>query len=500
MTRSRRAAAGSPPPAVELDLFGPVALPQPELVPVSEREDDTSAPDAPAPDAARPSRRKRRGRAAKEASAPSPAASALESAAAVAEPSPSSDYGERGGDALDGIPGATPASAVTVTTLTRTAKDVLEGAFVPLWVGGEVSDFKAHRNGHWYFSLRDAESQVKCVVWSRDQRRIPAPPDDGMFVVALGQPSVYAARGEMQFSVKALRAAGDGLWRKAFDATLARLAADGLLAVERKRPLPRFPRRIVAITSPDGAALHDIVAVARRRCPNVEVVLVAAKVQGDGAPEELCAALDRVSRWGGADVIIVGRGGGSREDLWAFNDERVARALAACAVPTISAVGHEVDVTLCDLVADLRAATPSAAAEAATPVLAEARVALGALGSQLVSTARRRVERAREALERGRRDVALAGEQFVERRRARVDQAAARLHALSPLATLGRGYAVAWSRDGDTLGSARHFSTGTPFHLLLRDGVVSATANAVRRGNPAAFVTELRAGAASGEE
>ncbi|HKG93081.1 MAG TPA: exodeoxyribonuclease VII large subunit [Gemmatimonadaceae bacterium] len=483
MTRARRGAA--PPPPAALDLFGSMGVSLPEAI-------ADSAPEPLEPEPA-PGRRGR-GRKSARAKATEGAG-----AAAVAEPRSPSEYGELPGDGLESIPGASPASAVSVTTLTRTAKDVLEGAFVPLWVCGEVSDFKAHRNGHWYFSLRDAESQVKCVVWSRDQRRFLATPDDGMSVVALGQPSVYAARGEMQFSVKAMQAQGDGLWRKAFDATLARLAAEGLLAPERKRPVPRFPRRIVAVTSPDGAALHDIVSVARRRCPNVEVILVAAKVQGDGAPEELCAALDRVARWGGADVVIVGRGGGSRDDLWAFNDERVARAVAACRVPTISAVGHEVDVTLCDLVADLRAPTPSAAAEAATPVLAEQRAVLSALGAQLLAATRRRLTRAAEELGRTRRDVSLAAEQLVERRRARLDQAAGRLNALSPLATLARGYAVVWSHDGDTLGSARGFSTGTPFHLLLRDGVVSATASAVRRGNPTAFVTELRAGTSGGE-
>jgi len=413
-------------------------------------------------------------------------------AATVSEPAP---YGVPA-EAM--IPGASPASAVSVATLTQTTKDVLEGAFVPLWVRGEVTDFKAHRNGHWYFSLRDDRAQIKCVVWSRDQRRVIAPPDDGMQVVALGQLTVFPGRGELQFSVKALDAVGDGLWRKALERTLGRLDADGLLDPGRKRPIPRYPRRIAVITSPDGAALHDIVSVVRRRCATVEIVVVPAKVQGDGAIDELCAAFARLGRWcdapgaGGLDTVIVGRGGGGREDLWAFNDERVARAVAECPVPTISAVGHEVDVTLCDLVADLRAATPSAAAEAAVPVLDDARAEVRALGAALAAAARRCVERRREHVARTARAFTVAARQTAERRRALVEQTAARLHALSPLATLARGYAVARSVDGESLGSARHFARGMPFHLLLRDGAVRARAEGVERGKPLAAAANLQ--------
>jgi exodeoxyribonuclease VII large subunit len=279
--------------------------------------------------------------------------------------------------------------------LTATARDVLEGAFMPLWVRGEVSDFKAHRNGHWYFCLRGEDAQLKCVAWSRERRRIPAPPDDGMQIVALGRLTVYPARGEMQFSVTRMEAEGDGLWRKALEQTRVRLQADGLLDPCRKRALPRYPRRVAVITSRDGAALRDIYAVVQRRCPSVEVVLVPASVQGDSAPESLCYALDQVARWGDADLVIIGRGGGAREDLWAFNDERVARALATCPVPTISAVGHEIDMSICDLVADLRAPTPSAAAEAAVPVQSELRERLRMSAETLSALASERVARAR---------------------------------------------------------------------------------------------------------
>jgi exodeoxyribonuclease VII large subunit len=380
----------------------------------------------------------------------------------------------------DAAPGEEPGTALTVSSLVRTAQEIVEGAFFPLWIRGEVSDFKRHRNGHWYFCLRDEKSLVRCVVWSRDQFRMPAPPDDGMQIVAFGRLTVYAARGEMQFTVAKLDAVGDGLWRKALDASVRRLTAEGLLAKARKRPLPRMPRRVAVITSPDGAALRDIIAVVRRRCPIVEVVVCAAAVQGEGAPQELVRAIKRVGRWGAADVVIVGRGGGSREDLWAFNDERVARALAACPIPTISAVGHEVDVSLTDLVADLRAPTPSAAAEAAVPVLGELRAGLEASRAALRGALARRATLARRDLLLHHKRLTTAALRTVERRRARWERGAGRLHALSPLAVLGRGYAIARrADDGTTLSDARQFRPELPFRLVLRDGEIVARTDSV---------------------
>ena len=379
----------------------------------------------------------------------------------------------------DAIPGTTPASAIPVSALAEAAKAVIDGAFIPLWVRGEITDFKSHRNGHWYFCLRDDSAQLRCVVWSRDQRGIPAPPDEGMQVVALGQLSFYAARGEIQLSIKALAAEGDGLWRKAMELTRLRLEADGLLSIERKRPLPRFPRRIAVITSPDGAALRDIIAVARRRCALVEIVVVPARVQGDGAIDELCAALERVGRWKAADVVIVGRGGGGREDLWAFNDERVARAMAACPIPTVSAVGHEIDMTICDLVADVRAATPSAAAECAVPQLDELRSAVTYASADLQRAMHERLLLAQERYETERAAFAAGSQRFLDARAARLRGAAARLNDLSPLTTLARGYAAAMRADGRILGSVAAFAAGDPFTLRLRDGVVHATTDAV---------------------
>jgi exodeoxyribonuclease VII large subunit len=378
--------------------------------------------------------------------------------------------------------------------LTATARDVLEGAFMPLWVRGEVSDFKAHRNGHWYFCLRDEDAQLKCVAWARERRRIPAPPDDGMQIVALGQLTVYPARGEMQFSVTRMEAEGDGLWRKALELTRARLQADGLLDPARKRSIPRHPRRVAVITSRDGAAVRDIFAVVQRRCPSVEVVLVPAAVQGDSAPESLCFALDQVARWGDADVLIIGRGGGAREDLWAFNDERVARALAACPIPTISAVGHEIDMSICDLVADLRAATPSAAAEAAVPVQAELRERLRASAAALGMLTAQRVARAADDAGDVARRITQGAARRIERRRLELESAAGRLNALSPLATLDRGYAIVRARDGGTVRSVRGLAPGAPVEVVLRDGVAATTVDHVTpNDNPAGAPAAARA-------
>ena len=380
---------------------------------------------------------------------------------------------------VESYPGETPRSAITVSTLTQTAKDVLEGAFPPLWVRGEVSDFKSHRNGHWYFSLRDRTAQLRCVVWSRDQMGIPAAPDDGMQVTVLGQLGVYPARGDMQFTIKRIDADGEGLWRKALEATRARLDADGLFAVHRKRALPRHPRRIAMVTSASGAALHDVISVLRRRAPGVELIVSHAAVQGESAPLELRAALDRVIRWGGADLVIIGRGGGSREDLWAFNDERLVRAVANCPIPTISAVGHEIDISLCDLVADLRAATPSAAAEAA--VTSREEVALALVGSRrrLVQAVDERLYEPRARAVSAAHSLAAATDAHIRLRQHRMATLSGRLNALSPLATLQRGYAVAIDASGRTLASASDFTPGLPFTLRLRDGNVAAETRTV---------------------
>lgn len=381
-------------------------------------------------------------------------------------------------------PGETAATAIPVSILNETARDVLQGAFPRLWVRGEVTDFKRHRNGHWYFCLGDGAAQVRCVVWSRDPRRIPASPDEGMMVSALGQLTVYPARGDMQLVVTGMEAEGDGLTRKAIELALRRLERDGLLAPGRKRALPRYPRRIAVVTSPDGAAIRDVIAVARRRSPGIEIVVVPAAVQGENAPDELCAALDRLARWGDADVAIVGRGGGGRDDLRAFNDERVARALAALPMPVISAVGHEIDTTICDLVADLRAATPSAAAEAAVPLLSDVLGEIASLRAALGEAVQQQIDAARDRALALREQAASVMARSIERHRARTQTLGGRLHALSPLATLARGFSVALGADGRPRGRAAQFSAGDAFDLVLSDGRVAARTESVRLTEP----------------
>ena len=378
------------------------------------------------------------------------------------------------------VPGSTRESAVTVSVLNESTKQLIEREFGHFWIKGEISDFKPHRNGHWYFTLRDKTAQMACVVWSRDQHMIPAAPDDGMQVVALAEMTVYPARGSLQLKISKMEAAGDGLWRKAMEQTIARLKADGLMEPSRKRALPRYPRVIAIVTSMNGAAMKDIISVAQRRRPGIRIVVANCAVQGDNAPAEICAAIQRVVRWKRAQVLIVGRGGGSREDLWAFNNEKVARAIASCPIPVISAVGHEIDATVCDLVADFRAATPSAAAEKAVPALDELVAAVQIQQKRMVRSLSRRIEASSSDLRSAARHMKLAALRTTDRRRTAVSSVAGRLNALSPLATLSRGYAVARDADGNTLASIQQFAEGKPFELMLRDGSVDATTTALR--------------------
>lgn len=371
-------------------------------------------------------------------------------------------------------PGVTREKPISVSDLATETRVLVESGLQPVWVRGEICDFKRYRSGHWYFSLRDNSAQIRCVVWASDQRGIPASPDDGMQVVVFGQMTVYPARAELQLRIRRIEAVGDGLWRKAMEQTLAKLRSEGLLDEGRKRPIPQFPRRVAIVTSADGAAIRDIVAVMRKRNAGVQLVLCQAKVQGDGAALEIAAALRRVARWALADVVIVGRGGGSKEDLWAFNDERVARAVVESKVPVISAVGHEVDMTVCDAVADLRASTPSAAAAAACSARAEIEKAFAVARHHLSDAMASRVQGGRNELERLNRRIAQTVEGTVAARKSLLGATAGRLNALSPLATLARGYAVARDSNGKALTSTRQFQAGLSFELLLHDGKVRA--------------------------
>jgi exodeoxyribonuclease VII large subunit len=253
----------------------------------------------------------------------------------------------------------------TVGELNAAIRSVLDAEFPEIWVSGEISGFKLAASGHYYFTLKERESTVRCVAFRSSHRYWKFRPQDGLAVLARGRIEVYEPRGEYQLQVELIEPQGLGALQLAFEQLKKKLAAEGLFAPARKRPLPRYPRRIGIVTSPRGAAVADMVQILSRRFPGLHIRIFPAQVQGEGSVEEVCRAIDWFSRSGWPDMVIVGRGGGSLEDLWTFNDEAVARAIAACSVPVISAVGHETDVTIADFVADLRAPTPSAAAEMA---------------------------------------------------------------------------------------------------------------------------------------
>jgi len=365
-----------------------------------------------------------------------------------------------------------PAEGMTVAEVNSAARELIEGVFPPLWVHGEIANFTRARSGHCYFSLRDADAQIRCVLWRDDARRLPTLPEDGMKVRALGRLTLYEQRGEFQLSCFELEAKGEGLYKLAFDRLKAVLDQEGLTAPARKRPLPPHPACVGVVTSSAGAALRDIVSVIRRRAPWTRIVLASARVQGEGAPQEIAGAIRMIGRAACADVLIVGRGGGSIEDLWAFNEEVVARAIADSPVPVISAVGHETDFTIADLVADLRAPTPSAAAEAAVPDQSSVRRRLEDLRERLVSCTRDRLADGREAVFNARLDLKAAAERGVRARREGLAAHAARLQALSPLNVLARGYAVPLGEGGRVLRRTADFSSGDGFGLRVADGTV----------------------------
>jgi exodeoxyribonuclease VII large subunit len=263
------------------------------------------------------------------------------------------------------------AKILTVTELTKRIKQVLEEGFSQITLQGEISNFKQHTSGHVYFTLKDEHAQIQAVLWRSRAQYLPFTPQDGMKVVVRGNVTVYEVRGVYQIDVVSLEPLGAGELQLAFERLKRKLADEGLFNTDRKRPLPGYPSRIGVVTSPTGAALQDILNILRRRCPAVEVILSPVKVQGAGAAEEIAAAIRDCNTYGAIDVLIVGRGGGSLEDLWPFNEEVVARAIFASVIPVVSAVGHEVDITIADYVADFRAPTPSAAAEVVTPTTAQ---------------------------------------------------------------------------------------------------------------------------------
>ncbi len=366
-------------------------------------------------------------------------------------------------------------SAWSVAAVTNRARLLVEAGFRMVWVKGEVANFKTYRSGHWYFTLRDSIAQVRCVMWRDDARKLRATPEDGIQVFVEARPTLWEERGEFRLTIKRMIPTVDGgLWELQLQRAKAALERDGLLDAARKRPLPPFPARLVVVTSPDGAAFRDIVSVVARRWPVADVYLVPTRVQGEGCEREICRALEVAERVPGADLIIVGRGGGSREDLWAFNREIVARAVAAMGIPTISAVGHETDVSLTDLVADARAPTPSAAAEAAVPDRMQASGSLEGLARRLARSLTTRSQFGTERLERTADRLFASIHARCADGRSRLTALSAKLDALSPLKILDRGYAVPRALDGKVLRSIRDFRSDLAFRLTVVDGEVGA--------------------------
>ena len=293
--------------------------------------------------------------------------------------------------------------ALTVSELSEQIRAALETRFRSLWVEGEISNFKRAESGHLYFSLKDDKAQIRAVMFRGSAAALRFEPANGTRVLAQGDVTVYPPRGDYQLKVVRMQPEGVGALQLAFEQLKKKLAAEGLFAEARKRPIPAMPRRIGVVTSPTGAAIRDILKVLRRRFPNIEVILCPCRVQGDGAAEEIAAAIATLNELTSCEVLIVGRGGGSLEDLWAFNEERVARAIFHSKIPIISAVGHEIDFTIADFVADLRAPTPSAAAEAAVPVKAELARQVVELAARLERSLTRKTGWLRERLGVGRR-------------------------------------------------------------------------------------------------
>ncbi len=388
----------------------------------------------------------------------------------------------------------------SVTEVNQYIKQIIDD--VPqlneLLIRGELSNYKIYPSGHHYFTLKDGESAIRCVMFRSSAGKLRFRPESGMQVIVGGRISVYPRDGAYQLYCTSLSADGIGDLYVAFEQLKEKLNREGLFDPAHKKPLPPYPERIAIVTSSAGAAVHDIIRILRRRYPIAKVLLLPVRVQGVEAPPEIVGAIRYANRWRLADVLIVGRGGGSIEDLWAFNDERVARAIYASEIPVISAVGHEPDVTISDFVADRRASTPSNAAEIAVPDQVELRKKLDSVGRAMAQGTLNALEKADRQLK------ALAAKRvltdpmaFIEDRRMQLDSVqqrlgltahrqlgarqqqfaalAASLDALSPLKVLGRGYAMVQAADGTVLRTSRQAAAGDKIHVQLGQGALDCT-------------------------
>lgn len=388
-------------------------------------------------------------------------------------------------------------TVLSVSELTTSLRETVEQAYDDVWVEGELSNFKRPSSGHCYFTLKDAEAQLRCVMWRSTANRIFFQPRDGLLVRIRASASVYERRGDLQLIARSMQMAGEGALQKAFEALKRKLDAEGVFAAEHKQPLPPFPEKIGVITSGTGAAIHDILSILERRFPQITALVCPVQVQGIGAAEQVAEAIEAFNEapLGDAfrvDVLIVGRGGGSAEDLWAFNEEVVARAIFASSIPIISAVGHESDISIADFVADVRAATPSMAAELAVPDQREVRMVVDGLARALndyleryTEAAQRRVEvlvgsyhfnRVQDRILQERQHIdALEGRlerriaqhlDRIEDRRAALQQ---RLHLLDPQRPLRLGY-VQVTQAGEPVTTSKALAAGDRVVLQFRDG------------------------------
>ena len=397
---------------------------------------------------------------------------------------------------------------LTVSELNEHIRSLLDGdpMLAGLCVSGELSNYKIYPSGHHYFTLKDDKSALRCVMFKSSAEKLRFRPESGMRVLAVGRVSVYPRDGAYQLYCSSLTPAGLGDLHVAYEQLKAKLHEEGLFDASHKKPLPRYPRRIAVITSGAGAAVRDVIRVLRARWPMSEVVILPVRVQGTEAPAEIVGALRYANKWRVGDLIITGRGGGSIEDLWAFNDERVARAIYDSEIPVISAVGHEPDVTIADFVADLRAATPSNGAELAVPDQTELYETLRQLSARCGEAMQKKLRLRREKLEMlsGRRvmrdamssvedrrilldhvSARLAAAQSLRLSRARQQQAAcaAKLDALSPLKVLSRGYAIPKTEAGKALRSVSDTAAGEHITLTLTDGALRCAVEEVKHGS-----------------
>ncbi len=395
-------------------------------------------------------------------------------------------------------------SVYTVSEVSGHLKDYLESnpVFADLTVIGEVANHRNPGSGHHYFSLRDERASLNCVMFrsGRGGRHL----QDGAQAVIRGRISMYVARGDMQLYAESVRPAGQGALQQAFEELKARLGAEGLFDPGRKRPLPEFPGRIAVITSPTGAVIQDILNVLSRRYPLVEVVVIPSAVQGERAAPELVGAFETLDSESDIDLVILARGGGSLEDLWPFNEEQVARVIFASRIPVVSAVGHETDVTIADFVADVRAPTPSAAAELATPDVMDLAVRLAGAAYSMESRMVRMLGDARTALDQDidrlgmrvpdtktprqqidvmLRSAGLAVRRVLEAKRAYLHTLDVQLAALGPAKILGRGYAMVRSANGSVLTGVEGIDAGDLMSITFRDGEVDAEAKFIRRNS-----------------